>query len=104
LVYAEVYPNEKGATAFLLRAAALFQVQGIGKIECVISDNAFAYRESAAFKAAAASSARDGGSSNPTARGPTARSSVSTEPRQPNGPTPRHLPAIQNEPQHLTRG
>ena len=56
LAYAEVLDDEKGATAaaFLLRAAAFYRQNGIGRIERVISDNAFAYRYSAAFKAAVA--------------------------------------------------
>ena len=50
--YAEVLPDEKGATAagFLTRAAAYFAGHGIGRIERVITDNAFAYRKSAAFR------------------------------------------------------
>jgi transposase InsO family protein len=56
LAYAEVHDDEKGATAagVLLRAAAFFAENGIPKVERVISDNAFAYRNSTAFKAAVA--------------------------------------------------
>ncbi|KQV08294.1 integrase [Leifsonia sp. Root112D2] len=56
LAYAEIHPDEKGTTAagVLLRAAEFFASVGIPKIERVISDNAFAYRKSAAFKAAVA--------------------------------------------------
>ncbi len=56
LAYAEIHPDEKGITAagFLTRAAAYFQRHGIERIERVISDNAFAYRKSAAFSAAVA--------------------------------------------------
>lgn len=56
LAYAEIHPDEKGATAagFLIRAAAHFASFGITRIECVISDNALAYRKWAAFKAAVA--------------------------------------------------
>lgn len=56
LAYAEIHPDEKGATAagFLTRAAAYFADHGIARIERVISDNAFAYRRSAAFKDAVA--------------------------------------------------
>jgi transposase InsO family protein len=56
LAYAEIHPDEKGATAagFLLRAAAYFKARGIRTIERIITDNAFAYRKSAAFKAAVA--------------------------------------------------
>ncbi|MFZ7089433.1 IS481 family transposase [Curtobacterium sp. RRHDQ10] len=56
LAYAEIHPDEKGATAagFLTRAAAYFAGHGIARIERVISDNAFAYRHSTAFKDAVA--------------------------------------------------
>ena len=56
LAYAEVLADEKGATAagFLTRAAAHFAAHGIPTIERVITDNAFAYRNSTAFKTAVA--------------------------------------------------
>ena len=56
LAYAEILPDEKGATAaaFLLRAAAHFAAHGITRIQRVLTDNAFAYRQSAAFKDAVA--------------------------------------------------
>ncbi|WP_209742775.1 MULTISPECIES: IS481 family transposase [Micrococcaceae] len=56
LAYAEIHPDERGATAagFLLRAAAYFKARGIRRIERIITDNAFACRKSAAFKAAVA--------------------------------------------------
>jgi len=56
LAYAEVLPDEKGATAagFLTRAAAMFAAAGIPAIEGVITDNAFAYRHSTAFRQAVA--------------------------------------------------
>lgn len=51
LAYAEIHPDEKGTTAagFLARAAAFYASFGI-RIERVISDNAFAYRNSRDFK------------------------------------------------------
>jgi transposase InsO family protein len=54
LAYAEIHPDERGVTAagFLTRAAAYFRAHGIAKIERVLSDNALAYRNSAAFQAA----------------------------------------------------
>jgi transposase InsO family protein len=54
LAYAEIHPNEKGVTAagVLTRAAGYFAARGITRIERVISDNAFAYRRSAAFQKA----------------------------------------------------
>lgn len=56
LAYAEIHDDEKGTTCagVLLRAAAFFAEHGIPRIERVISDNAFAYRKSAAFRAAVA--------------------------------------------------
>ena len=46
--YSEILPNEKGATCarFLLRAATYFAAHGIGHIERVMTDNAWAYRYS----------------------------------------------------------
>jgi transposase InsO family protein len=56
LAYAEVLPDEKGATTagFLTRAAAWFATAGIPAIERVITDNAWAYRRSTAFRDAVA--------------------------------------------------
>lgn len=52
LACAEVLPDEKGVTAagFLTRAAARFAAAGIPAIERVMTDNAFAYRNSIAFR------------------------------------------------------
>ena len=57
LAYAEIRDDEKGATAadVLIRAAEFFARNGIAQIERVLSDNAFAYRKSSAFKDAVAS-------------------------------------------------
>jgi transposase InsO family protein len=54
--YVEIHDDEKGETCagVLTRAAAFFASCGIEKIERVISDNAFAYRRSQAFKDAVA--------------------------------------------------
>jgi transposase InsO family protein len=48
LAYCEILPDEKGVTCagFLERAAAYFAEKGIGRIERVMTDNAFAYRHS----------------------------------------------------------
>jgi transposase InsO family protein len=56
LAYAEVLPDEKAATCaqFLRRAAAVFHTAGIPAIHRVITDNAWAYRRSHAFRAAVA--------------------------------------------------
>lgn len=54
LAYAEIHDDEKGTTAagLLARAAAFYASHGI-QVERVISDNAFAYRNSRDFKQAA---------------------------------------------------
>jgi transposase InsO family protein len=54
LAYAEIHPDETGATCagFLMRAAGFFAECGITRIERVMSDNAFAYRLSHDFQAA----------------------------------------------------
>jgi transposase InsO family protein len=55
LAYAEILPDEKGPTAaaFLRRAATWFAGHGIS-IQRVLTDNAFAYRKSVAFRDAVA--------------------------------------------------
>jgi transposase InsO family protein len=52
LAYAEIHDDEKGATAagVLERAIAFYATVGV-RVERVISDNAFAYRHSTAFRA-----------------------------------------------------
>lgn len=54
LGYAEVLPDEKGTTSagFLTRAAAYLTTHSIDRIERVLIDNAFAYRNSAVLKQA----------------------------------------------------
>jgi transposase InsO family protein len=53
LAYSEIHPDERGATCagFLARAAAVFALHGIERIERVMSDNAMSYRLSADFQA-----------------------------------------------------
>jgi transposase len=48
LAYSEILPDEKGPTcaAFILRAAGYFAAHGITRIERVITDNHFSYRNS----------------------------------------------------------
>jgi transposase InsO family protein len=48
LAYSEILPDEKGVTCadFLRRAATNFQTHGIDHIDCVMTDNAYAYRYS----------------------------------------------------------
>lgn len=52
LAYAEIHPDERAETCagFLARAAEHFATLGITRIEEVITDNAFAYRRSSAFR------------------------------------------------------
>ncbi|MBC2908363.1 integrase core domain-containing protein, partial [Streptomyces cupreus] len=54
LAYAEILPDEKGATCagFLTRAAAFFRTHNITRIERVMTDNAKNYRLSHAFQTA----------------------------------------------------
>jgi transposase InsO family protein len=54
LAYSEVLPDERGATcaAFLLRAGEFFAAHGIPRLERVMTDNAFAYRNSREFHTA----------------------------------------------------
>ena len=54
LAYAEIHPDESGATCagFLSRAADFFAEYGITRIERVMTDNALAYRRSGDFAAA----------------------------------------------------
>ena len=56
IAYGEIHDDEKGSTAagVLIRAAEFFAQNGVPRIERVISDNAFAYRNSVAFKEAVA--------------------------------------------------
>ena len=58
VAYAEIHDDEKGVTAagFLERAIAFYAALGV-TVERVITDNAFAYRHSAAFKAVLAAHA-----------------------------------------------
>jgi len=56
VAYAEIHPDEQGATCagFLERAAVYFADCGITRIERVMTDNAFGYRLSGDFQAALA--------------------------------------------------
>lgn len=55
LAYAEIHPDERGETCagFLERAIAFYASLGV-RVERLITDNAFAYRHSAAFRSVAA--------------------------------------------------
>jgi transposase InsO family protein len=56
LAYSEIHPDEKATTcaAFLRRAAAFFTTCGIDRIERVLTDNAWPYRKSFAWRQALA--------------------------------------------------
>ncbi|WP_328546934.1 IS481 family transposase [Streptomyces platensis] len=56
LAYAEIHADEKADTCagFLTRAAAFFAACGIDRIERVLTDNAWTYRKSTAFRQAVA--------------------------------------------------
>jgi hypothetical protein len=56
LAYSEIHADEKAATcaAFLRRAAAFFSASGIDRIERVLTDNAWPYRKSSAWRQALA--------------------------------------------------
>jgi transposase InsO family protein len=56
LAYSEIHPDEKAATcaAFLRRAAAFFTTFGIDRIQRVLTDNAWPYRKSFAWRQALA--------------------------------------------------
>jgi len=106
LAYSEILPDEKGTTcaAFLERAAAYFAAKGITRIERVMTDNAFAYRHSNDLKRVCADLGAKQKFIKPHAPGRTARSSASTAPWPPSGPTARPSPATPPEPQPLHPG
>ncbi|MFH9067763.1 IS481 family transposase [Streptomyces coeruleorubidus] len=54
LAYSEIHTDEKAATCagFLQRAAAFFAASGIGRIERILTDNAWPYRKSLAWRQA----------------------------------------------------
>ncbi|BCK66049.1 hypothetical protein Srufu_078960 [Streptomyces libani subsp. rufus] len=56
LAYSEIHSDEKATTcaAFLHRAAAFFTAHGIDRIERVLTDNAWPYRKSFAWRQALA--------------------------------------------------
>ena len=99
LAYSEIHADEKDATCagFLRRAAAFFTTLGITRIERVLTDNAWSYRKSFAWRQALAELGPPADSPAPTDRRPTARSNASTAPCSTNGPTNALTPAIPNE-------
>jgi transposase len=105
LAYSEVLPDEKGPTcaAFFERALAYFAAHGITRVQRLMTDNAFAYRYSLGQVCA------DHGQIKqvfikPHCPWQTEKSSASTAPCSPSGPTARSSPPTTNEPQHLHPG
>jgi hypothetical protein len=96
LAYSEVLHDEQAVTAaaFWIRAAAFFASHRI-TIERVLTDNGSCYR-SHAFAAALGHVAHSG--PGPTGPPPTAKSSASTAPCSPSGPTPGPGPQTVNAP------
>ncbi|GAA2626874.1 IS481-like element IS1649 family transposase [Streptomyces vastus] len=99
LAYSEIHPNEKADTcaAFLRRAAAFFATCGIDRSERVLTDNAWPYRKSFAWRQALSNL---GATDKPTRayRPQTARSNASTGPCSTNGPTSGPTPATPHAP------
>jgi len=93
--YAEIHDDEKGSTCagLLLRAAEFLAANGIPRIERVLSDNAYTYRKSIAFKEAVAQIGAEQRFIKPHCPGLTARSNASTAPSPPSGPSGRSSPA-----------
>jgi transposase len=104
LAYAEVLPDEKGATAvaFLRRAVAFYKRHGI-TVERVMTDNGGAYR-STCTPSPAHSSASATSVPAPTDPRPTAKQNASSAPCRPAGPTARSTAPAENAPPPLTAG
>jgi hypothetical protein len=101
LPYSEVHPDEKAATCagFLQRAAAFFATCGIDRIGRVLTDNAWPYRKSLAWRQALADLGAAGKLTRVyRGRRPTARSNASTAPCSTNGPTSGPTPATPSAP------
>ncbi len=88
LAYSEICADERGATAaaFWTRARAFFAAHGIA-VQRVLTDNAFAYRNSVAFHTAVSESGAVQRFIQPRRPRPMARSSASTARCSRNGPT-----------------
>ena len=78
--YVEQHPDQSGdtAAAVLERAIAHLASLGVQAPEAVMSDNAFAYRKSRAFRERSSATAPATSSPRPTRRAGTARSSASS--------------------------
>jgi len=105
VAYAEIHDDEKGTTAagVLERTIAFYARLGVS-VERVISDNALAYRHSAAFRAVIDAHGITQKFIRPTVPGPTGKSNASTAPSPPNGPTPEPGPRTRNAPQPCPPG
>jgi transposase len=92
LAYSEILPDEKGTScvAFLQRAIAYFTAHGITRIERLMTDNAWAYRHS--LRALCAERGITQKFIKPHCPWQNGKSSVSTAPWPPNGPTARSSP------------
>lgn len=101
LAYSEIHADEKAATCadFLRRAAAFFAARGIDRIERVLTDNAWPYRESFAWRQALADLGAAGKLTRAYRPQTTARSNASTAPCSTNGPTCGPTPATPYAPQ-----
>jgi transposase InsO family protein len=104
LAYSEVLPDEKGATcaAFLTRAIAYFTDHGITRIERIMTDNAWAYRWS--LREICADHSIVHKFIQPHCPWQTGRSSATTAPCKPSGPTGRSTTPTPNAPQPSTPG
>jgi transposase len=104
LAYAEVLPDETGATAvaFLERAIAFYRRHHI-TVERVLTDNGSPYISTAHAIACHALGVRICAPGR-AGRRPTARPSDSSAPCSPAGPTPRSTAQAENAPQPLTAG
>ena len=106
LAYSEVHDDETALTCagFLRRAAVYFAGHGITVIERVMTDNAFAYRYGRAFQAVIADLGARQKFIRPHCPGRTGRSSGSTGPCKPSGPTDSPSPATRTDATPLLPG
>lgn len=98
LAYSEIHADEKAATcaAFLRRAAAFFAASGIGRVERVLTDNAWPYRKSFAWQQALADLGAVGKLTRAYRPQTNGRSNASTAPCSMSGPTYGPTPATPN--------
>lgn len=106
LAYAEIHADEKGTTCagVLLRAAVFFAGHGIPQIERVISDNAPAHQQSAAFHDAVAQLGAEQRFIKPHCPWTNRKVERLNPHCKPDGPTPASSPRTTNAPQPLHPG